>query len=117
MNFDSAGNILTVGPDAWTEKAGPSVNAVATATRAATPGIRHRISGVSWSFSAAPTAASIQVKDGATVLLELDVTAAGPGHFPFNPPLAATRGQAVSAVLSAGGAAVTGRIALVGISD
>lgn len=117
MNFDSAGNLLVAGPDAWTEKAGPAVNAAATATRAAAPGVRHRIAEVAWSYSAAPTAASLQLKDGATILLELDVTAAGPSHLPFHPPLAATRGQPISAVLSAGGAAVTGRVALIGVSD
>src|SRR5206468_2445421 len=104
-------------PDAWAEKAGPGVNAAVTATHAAAAGLRHRISRVFWSFTAAPVAASIQVRDGATVLVELDVTAAGPGQLSFDPPLVATRGAGVSAVLAAGGAGNSGRVALSGVTD
>ncbi len=117
VNVDSAGNALVIGPDAWTEKAGPGVNAAVTATHPAAAGVRHRVAQVAWSFTAAPAAATIQVKDGATVLVELDVVAAGPGQIAFDPPLASTRGNAVSAVLGAGGAGVGGRVALVGTSD
>lgn len=70
------------------------------------------ITQVAWSYNAAG-AGNLQIQ-GATagVVLNLDVTAAGPGYLPFDPPLAFAAGEAVTVTLAAV-AAITGRLHVV----
>ena len=96
----------------WTEAA-TAVAGVATATRAAESGNRHSIAGIIASFSAV-TIALVQIKFGTVVEWE------GYVHnslaVQFSSPLRAGSGQAVSAVLAAGAAGVTGTVTITGYS-
>lgn len=97
----------------WEEKASAS-NALATATRAAESGNRHSIATIVASFSAAAIAL-LQVKFGTTVVLEHYVHNSEVIALPS--PLRAGSGQAVSAELAAGGAGITGTVAITGYSS
>lgn len=101
---------------AWAVAATPGTNAIATATKAAGgAGKQHRCFSVSGSFSAAPAAAvQLQLLDGATVLQNWDITAAGPFHFSFPLGINGSTNTAMSATLGAGGAAIVGKVNLTG---
>lgn len=79
-------------------------NAAATAAHAAATGKQHIIYGVSASFSATATKL-LQIKDGSTVVWEGYVYDKTDLTFPQG--IAATQGNAVSAVLAASGAGGT----------
>ena len=80
-------------------------------TLAATTGKAWVITALSWSYNAAPTGGLVTVQDRATTVLELAITATGPGEVSL--PLAGvagSTGNAVTVTLAAAGAAVTGRL-------
>lgn len=89
--------------------AAPAANTAATVTFAAAAGKRHIVEFIGWSYSAAPTGGRLTVKDGATdVVLDLDVTAAGPGS--ISPLIRGALGNAVEVTLAAGGAGISGKL-------
>lgn len=83
---------------------------------AATPTVpptdrRWRAHHVTVSYSGAPTGGKLQILSGATVLWDVDV----PSTFVserFELPLRANANEVLSAVLSAGGAAIVGKVNL-----
>lgn len=95
--------------DAVTDTA--AANTQVQRTYAAVAGQRHRLTMLAVSYSAAPAGGRIQITDGGTLRLDLDITAAGTTTVPI--PAGGIRG-AVNAdlvlTLSAGGAAVIGKI-------
>ena len=97
-------------------------NNTATATAAAIAGMRHFMTGVIVSFSAAPAAAykTITINVGSTAVANLtfDPLKSAQVTIVFPSPIHGDYGGAVSAVLSASGTgAVTGRITLFGWSQ
>jgi hypothetical protein len=88
-----------------------ATHAAATLTYAAAGASKvNVISGIFWSYSAAPTGGNIQISDGSNVIFNMDVTAAGAGFIPFNPPKKGSANTALTVTLADGGAAVVGRI-------
>lgn len=88
-----------------------SANAAATLTfDAGGAGVKHAITGVAVSYSGAATGGKVQVKDDTTVVFEVDITAAGPTVIAFPRPIKGTANKAMSVVLAAGGAGVTGKV-------
>jgi hypothetical protein len=97
----------------WVEDASAD-NATATATKAAVSTKQHIIFGVTASFSAAATKL-LTVKDGNTTIMERTIYSAADLTFPRG--IAATKGNAVSAILTASGSGgVIGYVALHGIT-
>ena len=94
----------------WVEYA-TATDAAATATRAAQAGRQHVVKAVTASFDQAAVAL-LTLRDGATVVWQGYVHNQAAVEFPSG--VAATRGNAVSAELAAGGAGVTGAVALHG---
>ena len=95
---------------------GAGVNAAVVITYpAAAQGQRHIITGIAWSFDAAPAAAAaLDILDGATVIFGVDVTAAGYNSVQFDPPKCGTVATLLTITLGAGGAGVTGRLSILG---
>ena len=94
-------------------------NAVATATRAASSEQAHFITGVEYSTSGIPAAAtSVTIKDGTTVIAQFEVPATqrDPVILPFARPLRCTRGNAASAAIGALGAGIVGTVNLHGFT-
>lgn len=103
-------------PTTWTV-VNSQTNATATATRAATAGSQHFVTGISFSMSAAPAGAvTVQVLDGATVLDQFQIPAAAqaPLIHNYNPPLRITAGNATSITVGALGTGVIGTVVLKG---
>jgi len=66
---------------------------------------------IAYSYDAAPTGGKLTVKQGATTIFELDVTAAGAKFLDFaRNQLAMTASATVTVTLAAGGAGVTGKL-------
>lgn len=86
-----------------------AANALASVTFAAVAGQKHRCFAVHWSYNAAPTGGKLTVKDDATAIFELDITAAGPGSAAL-PPIIGSANTQMVIELAAGGAAVTGKL-------
>lgn len=84
--------------------------AAAAITYAAAPGLAHVVDAIVWSYSAAPTGGSLTIADGATPILQADITAAGPGSLTFPVPLMGTAGNALTVTLAAPGGAVVGKL-------
>jgi hypothetical protein len=97
-------------PDAADAAVAGAANAAATWTRAGVAGASHVLSGVWWSYSAAPTGGRLTVSDGTITYRDLDVTAAGPGFLPCNPPLKMPAGRPLTLTLAAAGVGVAGKI-------
>lgn len=95
---------------------GTGINAALTITYAAARrGLRHLISGVAWSYSAAPPlGALLTILDGANIIFALGITAAGPGTVNFIPPKCGASSTVLTITLSAGGAGVNGRLNVLG---
>jgi hypothetical protein len=69
------------------------------------------ISGLYWSFSGTPAAATnLQISDGSNVIFSIDITAAGAGFIPFNPPKKGTANTAMTITLADGGSGIVGRV-------
>jgi hypothetical protein len=91
----------------------PAANTAAVVTYALDAARQHVISGVAWSYNAAPTGGSLKIEDAAgnTVFI-VSITAAGPGEFIFPIPKAGTVNRALIVTLAAAGAAVTGKVSV-----
>ena len=76
-------------------------------------GVSNVLALVAWSYDNTPTAGSLTIEDGSgTTVFKVDITAAGPGFIPFDPPLKGTANTALIATLAAGGAGVSGIVNL-----
>jgi hypothetical protein len=74
-------------------------------------GLTQRLAALSWSYSAAPAGGSLTVVVNAVTVVQLDITAAGPGSLPLaQGGLICQAGQNVVVTLAAAGAAVIGRV-------
>jgi hypothetical protein len=73
---------------------------------AATTGVRYVIHNIQWSYSAAPTGGklTVQVGAGPTTVLDLDITAAGPGG--YNLVIPGGMSEQIIVGLAAGGSTV-----------
>ena len=103
--------------DAKPSKAGHSVNpadnvAAAVTLAAAGAGNFNVLSQVFYSYDAAPTAGTLTIADGAVTVFLIDITAAGPSQFTFNPPLEGSANTALVVTLAAAGAAVGGNVSV-----
>ena len=76
-------------------------------------GLRHVISGVAWSFSAAP-ASTLTIMDGATVVFSVDLTESGYHSVQFDPPKCGSPSTSLAIVLDAAGGAVTSKLNVLG---
>ena len=92
----------------------PAANTAAIVLYPATPTVYHVISGLAWSYDAAPTGGNITIVMNGSTVFDLDVTTLGPGFFPFEPPKRFGVGDAVSVTLAAAGLAVTGKVSVLG---
>lgn len=94
----------------------PGSNAAAIVTYAAgTAGTNHVITGIAWSYTAAPTGGNLKVEDGSgNTVFSVDITAAGPGFIPFDPAKRGTAGSAMIITLAAGGAGISGKVSVLG---
>jgi hypothetical protein len=92
----------------------PAAEAAAVITYAAPGALKSNVlAAIYWSYSAAPTGGNIKVEDGAgNTIFNLDITSAGPGFLPFNPPKKGTYNAAMIITLAAGGSGVTGKLSL-----
>lgn len=89
----------------------PAANTAAAVTCAAVSGRRQHLALVAWSYSAAPTGGRLTLADGADTVLDLAITAAGPGNlFGSSLALRGEVGNALVATLAAGGAGVSGKL-------
>ena len=93
----------------------PASNTAAVVTYAAVTDRQHSVSGVAWSYSAAPTGGNLKIEDGSgTTVFSIDITAAGPGVVYFTPPKTGTRNTALIITLAAGGSGVSGKVSILG---
>jgi len=86
----------------------PAAATPAVVTLAATTGVRHIIHNIQWSYSAAPTGGRLTVVQGSTTILDLDITAAGPGGYNFT--LTGAMSAAIVVTLASGAGAVVGKV-------
>jgi hypothetical protein len=65
-----------------------------------------------YSYTATPTGGEIKVEDeaGTVIFGPLDITAAGPGSFTFQPPIAGRKNKAMIITLASGAGAVVGTL-------
>lgn len=76
-----------------------------------------RITHLSWSYSAAPTAGSLTVVVNGVTIWQSDITSAGSGAVPLPPGgIICQAGQNAVVTLSAAGAAVAGRLNVASIT-
>ena len=95
----------------------PAVNTAAIITKAAVAGLKHVITGIAWSYAGGlPTGGNLKVEDvAANIVFDIDITEEGPGFVPFNPPQkTAAAATALIITLAAAGAAVTGKVNILG---
>lgn len=108
--IDSLGAVACSASDVNT----PAANTAAVVTYAAQPNLRHVVTGLAWSYSAAPTNGNLKIEDilGTTVF-SIDITAAGAGVIVFpQPKKSATANTAMIITLAAGGGAVVGKLSI-----
>lgn len=86
-----------------------AANTAVVVTVAALPSQQHVLAGVAWSYSATPTGGKLTIADGSTTVLEVDITAGGPGSL-YLPPLGGTTNTALVVTLAAGSGAVVGKL-------
>lgn len=92
----------------------PAANVAAVVNYAAVAGERHVITGVAYSYSAAPTGGNLKIEDvSGTVVFSMDLSAAGAGVVLFpEPKKSAAPGTALVITLAAGGASCTGKVSV-----
>jgi hypothetical protein len=91
----------------------PGANTAAQINYAAVADRRHALSGVAWSYSGAPTGGQLTIEDGSgSVVFRVDISAAGPGVIYFTPPKHGGQNTALIVTLAAGGAGVSGKVAV-----
>lgn len=101
-----------------TGTASSNTNVTLTYT-AAGAGIRYVLSGIAWSYNGTPTAGRLIIKNNGssgTTVFDIDITAAGPGFIPFNPPKLFGSNVDVFIELFAGGSGVVGKLNVLGIT-
>lgn len=69
--------------------------------------------GVIWSYSAAPTGGRLTVAINSVVIIDIDITAAGPGFLPLPEIRTPLINQGVVVTLYSGGGSVVGKVSLV----
>lgn len=109
---------LLAAPTKWTV-VDTQTNATATATKAASAGRNHYITGISFSADRAPTApVAVQLKDGSTVIDEWEVPASAfsPVMFNFLRPILITTNTAATLTCGAGGTSVKVSLTLRGFT-
>lgn len=75
----------------------------------------HVVSGLAWSYSAAPTGGNLKIEDGSgNTVFTMDITAAGPGSVTFTPPKRGLPNTALIATLASGAGAVVGKLSVIG---
>lgn len=68
---------------------------------------------VTWSYDDEPTGGRLTITIGSLVVVDIDIISGGPGILRFDPPLyVGTKGEALVAVLAAGGSGVAGKLSL-----
>lgn len=73
------------------------------------------IDWATWSYSGVPTGGRLTIAIGSTTVFDIDITAGGPGHIRFDPPLynpSQTLNEAVTGTLYAGGSGVVGKLTI-----
>ncbi len=92
----------------------PAANNAAVVTYAAVAGVRHAISGIAWSYSAAPTNGGLTIQDvSGTTVFTIDITAAGPGVIIFpRAKKSAAVNTALIVTLAAGGGGISGKVSV-----
>jgi hypothetical protein len=89
----------------------PASNTAAVVTIAAVTGKQNAISGIAWSYNAAPTAGNLKIENGSGVtVFSIDITAAGPGFIPWPVAIRGSVTTALIVTLAAGGAGVSGKV-------
>lgn len=102
---------MTTIPHTTSDVHAPSSNTAAVLTYAAVSDRRHVLSGVAFSYSAAPTNGNLKIENGSgTTVFNLDISAAGPGFIPFDPPLEGSLNTALIITLAAGGSGISGKV-------
>ena len=95
--------------------AAPSSNTAAQLTYAAAADRRHALSGVAWSYDAAPTGGELKIEDGSgNTVFRVKITSAGPGVFYFTPAKLGSLNTALIVTLAAGGSGVSGIVSALG---
>lgn len=105
-------------PHRWSQIAS-ATNGIATATRAAEQNRRHYITGIVISASGAPAAAvQVDIRKGAGdfISAEIPTSAFVPIMWELKRPIEGNINEAVSIVLPALGAGITGTVALMGFT-
>lgn len=88
-----------------------AANADATATLAADSAQFWVVDEITWSYSAAPTGGRLTVTLGSTVIVDIDITAGGPGVIAYEKPrYTGTKNEILSITLAAGGSGITGKV-------
>lgn len=92
--------------------AAPASNTAAVVTYAASAAKKHYLHAIRWSYDGAPTGGNLKVADVAgNNVLNLDITAAGPGELLFHAPIvSAAVNTAMIVTLAAGGAGISGKL-------
>ena len=92
----------------------PVAATAAVVTYAADPNAAHIISGIAWSYSAAPTGGNLKIENGSGVtVFTMDITAAGPGYIYFEPAKKGGLNTAMIVTLASGAGAVVGKVSVI----
>lgn len=114
LGVDLAGNLapLRGGADPATtnEIHVPAAATAAVLTFNAETDTAHVIYDVAWSYSGAPTGGRLTIADGSDTILDLDITAAGPGSITFGRGKQGHAGRAMTITLASGAGAVVGKL-------
>ncbi|MFH0983777.1 MAG: hypothetical protein V2A79_19860 [Planctomycetota bacterium] len=90
----------------------PAAATAAVITYAAAVGYRHVITGIAWSYDAAPTGGLLTITDGVAVVFTMGITAAGAGVIVFPQPKRGTVSAAMIVTLASGAGAVVGKVSV-----
>ena len=92
----------------------PNANTAAVVTLAAEDTVYHHVHKVVWSYSSIPGGGRLHIKDGSTVLVDVDITVAGKDELTFTPEIRSKDpNTAMEIKLYAGGLLVTGKLNVV----
>ena len=94
----------------------PAVNTAAVVTFAAAAGVRHTIDGIAFSYTGGlPVGGLLTITDNAVTVLTLDIPDEGPRSVTFPSGLRSAAANTIMVcTLSAGGAAITGKMNVIG---
>lgn len=93
----------------------PAANTAAIVTYTASAGLKHVITGISWSYvGGIPSGGNLKVEDvSGTTIFTTDIDESGPGIIIFpKPKKSATANTAMIVTLAAGGNGVTGKVSI-----